>query len=325
VNKLVLIAGGSTLVYIGLAITMGVLPGIELSRAPAGQGVEPLTPLQAAGREVYVANGCSYCHTQQVRPLDQDKVFGRPSAPGDFAFQTPALLGSQRTGPDLTDIGTRQPSEVWQYVHLYNPRSVVPASIMPAFDWLFEIVDTAPAGTAAVPLPKANAPEHGVVIPTREATALVAYLASLKQPRLPVAAAGSAVASGSATSPAASDSYDAAKGLALFTANCAPCHQASGQGLPGTFPPLKGNGAVNRDDVVPHIRIVLYGLQGAKVGGVVYASPMPPFAGLLGDSDILNILNYERSAWGNHGKPVTLAQVTAERADQTPVNVTRSP
>ena len=125
-NKLVLIAGGSTLVYAGLALVMGVLPGITLSQTPPGPGVKPLTALEAEGRDVYVSNGCSYCHTQQVRPLAQDKVFGRPSAPGDFAYQTPELLGSERTGPDLTNVGVRQPSAVWQYIHLYNPRAVVP-------------------------------------------------------------------------------------------------------------------------------------------------------------------------------------------------------
>ncbi|MBN9592043.1 MAG: cbb3-type cytochrome c oxidase subunit II, partial [Alphaproteobacteria bacterium] len=124
-KKLLLIAGGSTLVYAGLALLMGVLPGIMLSQTPPGPGVKPLTPLEAEGRAIYVANGCSYCHTQQVRPLAQDKVFGRPSAPGDFAYQTPELLGSERTGPDLTNIGARQPSAVWQYIHLYNPRAVV--------------------------------------------------------------------------------------------------------------------------------------------------------------------------------------------------------
>ncbi len=125
-NKLMLIAGGSTLVYAGLALIMGVLPGITLSQTPAGPGVKPLTQIEAEGRAVYVANGCSYCHSQQVRPLAQDKVFGRPSALGDFTYQTPELLGSERTGPDLTNVGARRPSDVWQYIHLYNPRAVVP-------------------------------------------------------------------------------------------------------------------------------------------------------------------------------------------------------
>jgi len=335
-NKLVAIAGGSSLVYAGLALVMGVLPGIELSRTPPGPGVEPLTPLQAEGRDVYVANGCSYCHTQQVRPLPQDKIFGRPSAPGDFAYQTPELLGSERTGPDLTNVAVREPSTVWQYIHLYNPRAVVPESIMPAFDWMFRVVDQAPEGTTPVPLPKAYAPARGVVVPDHRAEALIAYLLSLKQPTLPDAegngagtpaisstsSATASVAGGAGTAPGAPaagsapapDGVDLAKGKALFTANCAACHQANGEGLPGAFPSLRGNDEVNEADPSEQLHAVLKGLQGARVGGVVYSSPMPPFGSALSDADIANIVDYERSAWGNHGVPVTPARVAAERA-----------
>jgi cytochrome c oxidase cbb3-type subunit 2 len=328
-NKLLLIVGGSTLVYGCLAWTMGVWPGIELSKIPAGPGVEPLTVLQSEGREVYVANGCSYCHTQQVRPLDADKVFGRPSAPGDFKYQTPELLGSERTGPDLTNIGGRQPSSVWQYIHLYNPRAVVPESIMPSFNWLFEVVAQSPAGMSPVPLPSNYAPARGVVVPTHQAEALIAYLASLKQPPLPASEAPSresaasapvstnATASASATvsaSAAPAASYDAAKGAALYTANCSACHQASGEGLPGAFPSLKGDAAVNKDDATKHIDVVLDGLHDARVSGVVYSSVMPPFSATLSDAEIADLIDYERSSWGNHGKPITAAQVAAERA-----------
>jgi cytochrome c oxidase cbb3-type subunit 2 len=319
-NKLVLIAGGSTLIYACLALAMGVLPGIELSNVPAARGVEPLSALQSEGRDIYAANGCGYCHTQQVRPLAQDKVFGRPSAPGDFKYQTPELLGSERTGPDLTNIGTRQPSLVWQYIHLYDPRAVVPESVMPSFNWLFSVVDRAPAGVTPVPLPNTYAPAHGVVIPTHEAQALIAYLASLKQPSLPIAEsagveqsmAGTASPDVEGRSPVGG--YDSAKGAALFTANCAACHQASGEGLPGAFPPLKGNDVVNDDDATMHVKVVLSGLHDSKVGGVAYASAMPPFAATLSDAEIADIVDYERSSWGNHGKPVTAAQVVTERA-----------
>ncbi len=256
-NKLVPIVGGSTLVYACLACMMGVLPGIELSKVPAGPGVEPLTALQSEGREVYVANGCSYCHTQQVRPLNQDKVFGRPSAAGDFAYQTPELLGSERTGPDLTNIGVRQPSSVWQYIHLYNPRAVVPESIMPSFNWLFDVVDQAASGVTPIPLPKAYASARSVVVPTHKAEALIAYLASLRQP------------------------------------------------------PWAGTEAVSGGRP---IQVVLRGLHDAKVGGLVYGSAMPPFAATLSDAEVADIVDYERSSWGNHGKPVIAAQVAAERA-----------
>jgi cytochrome c oxidase cbb3-type subunit II len=337
-NKLVLIAGGSTLVYAGLALVMGVLPGITLSRTPAGPGVNPLTPIEAEGREIYVANGCSYCHTQQVRPLAQDKMFGRPSAPGDFTYQTPELLGSERTGPDLTNVGARQPSAVWQYIHLYNPRAVVPDSIMPSFAWMFEVVDKAPAGVSSVPLPKSHAPPHGVVIPGREAQALLAYLLSLKQPPLPSneAAAGTtnnhAEGSPAATSeqppsatggegtnppaPAATQAvsgYDAAKAHQLFDANCSACHQVTGEGLPGAFPSLKGDTVVDDENSSKHIRTVLFGLEGAVIDGVKYESPMPDFGTQLSDADIAGIVNYERSSWGNHGKLVTAQDVATER------------
>jgi cytochrome c oxidase cbb3-type subunit 2 len=322
-NKLALIVGGSTLVYAGLALMMGVLPGIELSKVPAGAGVEPLTALEAQGREVYVANGCSYCHTQQVRPLDEDKVFGRPSAASDFKYQTPELLGSERTGPDLTNIGVRQPSSVWQYIHLYEPRAVVPESIMPSFAWLFEVVDQAPAGVSPVPLPRAYAPAHGVVVPTRDAEALIAYLAALKQPPW-AGSAGAAAGTASAATAASSAApvgaaapaggHDAAKGASLYTANCSACHQANGEGLPGAFPPLKGNEAVNDDDATTHIHVVLHGLQATRVGGVVYGGAMPPFAATLNDAEVADIIDYERSSWGNHGKPTVAAQVAAERA-----------
>lgn len=341
-RKLWVIAGGSTLVYIALALMMGVFPGMELSKMPPGQGVKPLTPLEAQGRSVYAANGCGYCHTQQVRPLAEDKVFGRPSAPGDFAYQTPELLGSERTGPDLTDVGSRRGSDVWQYMHLYDPRSVVPQSIMPSFSWMFRVVDRAPGGVSPVPIPAGFAPAHGVVIPTQKAEALVAYLLSLKQPPLPgetnasaessaattgeaAAAApavptaasavgsghGSALQSGAQSVPGATQT---AHGEQLFTTNCAACHQASGEGLPGAFPSLRGNAAVNDTDPTVHIHTVLFGAHGLTIGGVSYASQMPPFGPQLTDQDVADLVDYERSAWGNRGAPVSASEVARIRS-----------
>jgi cytochrome c oxidase cbb3-type subunit II len=317
-NKLVAIAGGSTLVYAALALMMGVIPGYELSKTAPGPGVEPLTPLQAQGRDVYVANGCGYCHTQQVRPLPEDKVFGRPSTPGDYAYQTPELLGSERTGPDLINVGARQPSEVWQYIHLYQPRAVVPESIMPSFPWLFEVVDQAAQGVTPVAVPKAYAPERGVVVPGPQAQALVAYLLALKQAPLPGASEAQAAPSAGAPTPAAApqaagESADTAHGQQLYVANCAACHQAGGEGLPGAFPPLKGDAVVANSDAAEHIRVVLFGLQGKTISGIKYGSPMPPWT-QLSDQDIAAIIDHERSAWGNQGKPITANEVAAVRA-----------
>jgi cytochrome c oxidase cbb3-type subunit II len=183
-DRLWVLLTASFVIYALLAIVMGVIPGIVLSDTKPTPGLSPLSGSAARGREVYVSEGCSYCHTQQVRPLAQDLVFGRPSTRGDFAYSTPQLLGTERTGPDLTNIGRRQPSAVWNYIHLYEPRSVVSASIMPAYPWLFAVKAHADRGDVTVPVPPGYAPANAVVVAGSNAIDLVAYLQSLTQPQL---------------------------------------------------------------------------------------------------------------------------------------------
>jgi len=115
-----------------------------------------------------------------------DEPFGRPSAAGDYVYQTPELLGTERTGPDLSNIGNRQASQVWHLMHLYNPRSVVRASVMPSYSWYFEARDQAGPQDVVVPVPAELAPLRKVVVAKPEALALVTYLLSLKQMPLKV-------------------------------------------------------------------------------------------------------------------------------------------
>lgn len=188
--------------FVGLSLIVGILPALWVqNNAVPLPGAEPPTALEHEGLKVYVSEGCVACHTQQVRPLPVDEPWGRPSAPGDYAYVTPlgpwapyapAVLGSQRTGPDLTNAGRRQPSEMWQYIHLYNPRAVVPDSVMPAYPWLFDHVATAPEGEMTIPVPAPYGPDEGLVaVPNERGKALVAYLLSLEQlPLEPSAAAG---------------------------------------------------------------------------------------------------------------------------------------
>jgi cytochrome c oxidase cbb3-type subunit 2 len=182
VRVLVLSAAG---IYGFLAIMMGVVPGTVMSKTPPGPGVVPLDAAASRGRQVYVAEGCSYCHTQQVRPLAQDRVWGRASTGGDYAYSTPQLLGTERTGPDLSNVGARQPSDVWHSIHLYQPRALVHASIMPAYPWMFVAKDKADAGDVVVSVPPEDTPPGKVIVATREEQDLVAYLKTLKQPSLP--------------------------------------------------------------------------------------------------------------------------------------------
>lgn len=182
--------------FITLSAIIAISPAIWVQNNSAPlPGMQPLTDSEFAGLKVYLSEGCVYCHTQQVRPLEMDAVYGRPSVPGDYAYlnaigpfspNAPAVLGSQRTGPDLTSVGQRQASEVWQLMHLFNPRSVVPDSVMPAFPWMFEVVANAGPNDTVVPVPSEFAPDTGVVIAGQKAHDLVAYLLSLKQVPLEV-------------------------------------------------------------------------------------------------------------------------------------------
>jgi cytochrome c oxidase cbb3-type subunit 2 len=184
-NNLTNLALSAAIIYLVYALLMGVLPGLAFSQTKPLPGLQPLDAAQARGRAVYVAEGCSYCHTQQVRPLAQDRVWGRPSTARDFAYATPQLLGTERTGPDLTNIGARQSSIVWHLIHLYQPRSVVHASMMPAYPWLYQEKASAEPGDTAVALPPAYAVPGKVIVATQQAQDLVAYLLSLKQVPLP--------------------------------------------------------------------------------------------------------------------------------------------
>ncbi len=125
-------------------------------------------------------------------------------------------------------------------------------------------------------------------------------------------------AAASEASTRAADGAMQVSGRALFEVDCAACHQESGQGIPGAFPALKGNRAVNKPDPAHHIHAVLFGEQGMRVGGVRYLTPMPPFAARLSDREVAAIVNFERGAWGNHGRPVTVSEVTRVRAAAAP-------
>lgn len=100
------------------------------------EGLKPYSALQLAGRDIYVREGCSVCHSQMIRPFRAEvERYGHYSLAGEFVYDRPFLWGSKRTGPDLHRVGGRY-SDEWHRVHLINPRDVVPESIMPGYPWL---------------------------------------------------------------------------------------------------------------------------------------------------------------------------------------------
>lgn len=109
------------------------LVGKSLEPLPS---VEPFTPLEVAGRDLYIREGCVGCHSQMVRPFRQElERYGPATAAGETAYEHPHLWGSKRTGPDLQRLGGKYP-HLWHVRHMDDPRSTSPRSIMPPYPWM---------------------------------------------------------------------------------------------------------------------------------------------------------------------------------------------
>ena len=132
---------GWLIVLVILVVSVGGLVEIvplyfQKSTTQPVAGLKPYTPLQLAGRDVYIREGCYNCHSQMVRPFRAEtERYGPYSVAGEFVYDHPFQWGSKRTGPDLARVGGRY-SDDWHRVHLDNPRDVVPESNMPGYPWL---------------------------------------------------------------------------------------------------------------------------------------------------------------------------------------------
>lgn len=175
-NRLSFIFVGFILTFASAWLGLAVLPSqhYKSGATPAGMDIE-------RGRGVYVQNGCLYCHSQQVSARtfrsDQDRGWGaRRTVASDYRNDKMGLFGTMRTGPDLANIGSRNSSEQWHYLHLYDPQLTSKGSVMPPFRFLFER-RKAGAVPSSGAYPLGNGDE---IAPMPEARMLVAYLLSLK-------------------------------------------------------------------------------------------------------------------------------------------------
>ncbi len=132
---------GLLMVLTFVAISIGGLVQIvplffQKSTMVPAEGLKPYTALQLEGRDIYIREGCVGCHSQMIRPFRAEtERYGHFSMANEFVYDRPFLWGSKRTGPDLHRVGGRY-SDEWHFVHLMNPRDVVPESNMPAYPWL---------------------------------------------------------------------------------------------------------------------------------------------------------------------------------------------
>jgi cytochrome c oxidase cbb3-type subunit I/II len=137
-----------SLVLVALGGMIEMIPTFMVkSNIPTIASVKPYTPLELHGRDIYVREGCYLCHSQMVRPFRSEVVrYGEYSKAGEFVYDHPFQWGSKRTGPDLARLGGKYPDS-WHFNHMYEPASISPATIMPAYPWLFtDKLDTSLTG-----------------------------------------------------------------------------------------------------------------------------------------------------------------------------------
>lgn len=176
--------------WLGLVLLPSLHYGKEAAALPKITPA-PEHDLVLRGEQVYSANGCIYCHTQQVRPFafgsDDERNWGkRRTVAADYVGDAKALMGTMRTGPDLANIGTRMASTAWHFQHLFEPTSTSPGSIMPPYRFLFEhtsVLDGKPDSDAIPIGPQGERvdAEGRQWVPSADGRALVAYLLSLQR------------------------------------------------------------------------------------------------------------------------------------------------
>ena len=291
------------------------------------------------GAKDYLSLGCVTCHTQQVRSeesgFDVERGWGkRPSVPRDYILQNEVLLGHNRVGPDLANVGLREYSTEWLHQHLFMPQTLVDGSICQPSPFLYDVSDEPSEGYI-----ESKSDDKTIFIkPSFRANRLVAYLESLKQdyelPEIAFSETDDEDLNDVDVTVTSADTNDTSKSLPTWLAAqidsgkeiymkaapggglCFTCHQPNGQGISGQFPPLAGSDWV-LGEKERLIKISIHGLMGEiEVNGVKYNNVMAPPGippGSLTDQQIADVLTYIRNEWGNSASAVSPEEVATVR------------
>jgi cbb3-type cytochrome oxidase cytochrome c subunit len=227
-----LAAGVAGLGFFAMSVLLlAVWPGRVLERqirATSPDRPLPLTDSEQRGRTIYGQNGCAYCHTQQIRYLDRDvRRFGAATLAWETIFDYPQLWGTRRIGPDLSREGSIRTPD-WQFAHLYDPRHMVPDSVMPPFAWLFDGAPDRPEPEARDLLAylETLGRNRELAGPEGEARARAACECSIS----PVLNASAAVPRRKGDYPKLTAPSDLTQGRRLYVRDCASCHGYRGEG-----------------------------------------------------------------------------------------------
>ena len=293
---------GAFIVFASILFTVVALPYLVFQPERSADA-RPLTAQQERGRNLYAQNGCNYCHTQYLRPQDWTGVssfrtIGRSAQAGDFYYQQTMLMGSERTGPDLSQEGGAHTDE-WHVAHFYNPRWTSPKSVMPQHSFYYE--QSASAG----------------IVPKTEIDDLVAYVqslggnagvaraerqAALKERLLSERAKGNEAVIHewfpaswrTVRNPMEPTLRSLVHGKQVFTTNCVGCHglQGNGKGPANTF--INNPAPRNLTDASQQ----LYFSDGEMYEAILFGvdgTAMPAFGDLLTVNDIWDVTNFIRT------------------------------
>jgi cytochrome c oxidase cbb3-type subunit 2 len=314
----------------------------ENNSIPEGADLFPqsMPGVAQLGAKEYLSLGCVTCHTQQVRTIDAgfdvERGWGkRPSVPRDYILQKEVLLGHNRVGPDLANIGLRGYTREWLHKHLFNPQILVEGSICQPSPFLYDTSNENSEGAI-----KADNGESILFIkPTLRANRIVSYLESLKQdyelPEISFIETQDEDDTEDSKQTEVTSTKDDPVGVPTWLAAqiesgkeiymkaapggglCFTCHQPNGQGISGQFPPLAGSDWV-LGEKERLIKISIHGLMGEiEVNGVKYNNVMAPPGippGSLTDQQIADVLTYIRNEWGNSASAVSPEEVATIRS-----------
>jgi len=228
---------GSLAILAAVVVVMVLAPYLTRSEAPS-EIFRSRTDAEAAGRKLYIANGCVYCHSQSIRTIDWGLGAERIAQAGDYVADTPILLGSARTGPDLSQEGGEHPDD-WHEAHFRNPRYTRPNSIMPAFAFLgdekIELLIRYAQGLGLKDADKRMARQE-----QWKNESVAAYEAG---PEANVAWLAENIPQGwrDVPNPYPTTDADLARGHKIYQDNCLGCHSPIGDGMgpaqPHIYPP----------------------------------------------------------------------------------------
>ena len=306
------------------------------------------------GAKEYLSLGCVTCHTQQVRTIDSgfdvERGWGqRPSVPRDYILQKEVLLGHNRVGPDLANIGLRGYTREWLHKHLFNPQILAEGSICQPSPFLYDVSNENSIGAINADNKADDNASTFFIKPSLRANRIVSYLESLKQdyelPEMSFIETLDEEVTEVVTLAEESTTKEDQVGVPTWLADqissgkeiymkaapggglCFTCHQPNGQGITGQFPPLAGSDWV-LGEKERLIKISIHGLMGEiEVNGVKYNNVMAPPGippGSLTDQQIADVLTFIRNEWGNSASAVSPEEVATIRSsvkDRAPMQM----